>query len=218
MISRWLIFIWLGSKMPDYGRFCIQSFQEVNPSFEVMAIEEPDVENTKNEDLKDCMSLINSDGNNLYKRMVNRNFAKKHLSSTRTRQLTAISDAFRLYLLNKYGGIYLDLDTFPVKPFDDKLLSYKGFVPYYKKNRSDWFFIGLPPGFISKGMIHGYAFDSEIHRIVLLDRAYKIFKANLDTNVKKFFSCKLEHGSHVLPLSFFPEYYIDHFKIRSWKK
>lgn len=36
---------------------------------------------------------------------------------------TAMSDALRFYLLDTYGGIYLDCDTFPVKPFDDRLLN-----------------------------------------------------------------------------------------------
>ena len=37
---------------------------------------------------------------------------------------TMFSDVFRLYLLNKYGGIYLDLDIEWKKPFDDDILNH----------------------------------------------------------------------------------------------
>jgi hypothetical protein len=33
-----------------------------------------------------------------------------------------------LEIINTYGGIYLDLDTFPLKPFDDKLLQKEFFT------------------------------------------------------------------------------------------
>lgn len=62
--------------------------------------------------------MVYSENYNFYKHMVVRPWAKKHLVG-KVGHITAISDAFRFYLLNKYGGIYLDLDTFPVKPFDD---------------------------------------------------------------------------------------------------
>lgn len=34
-----------------------------------------------------------------------------------------LQESCRLYLLNKYGGIYLDMDALPVKPFDDYFLN-----------------------------------------------------------------------------------------------
>lgn len=40
---------------------------------------------------------------------------------------TAFSDAFRFYLVDTYGGIYVDCDTLPVKPFDTLLLKEKYF-------------------------------------------------------------------------------------------
>lgn len=64
------------------------------------------------------MSLVDSENYNFYKHMTARPWARKHLVGDIGR-ITAISDAFRFYVLNKYGGIYLDLDTFPVKSFDE---------------------------------------------------------------------------------------------------
>ena len=45
MIPKRLIFIWLGSEVPDYGKFCIDSFKKVNLDFETMLVHEPDMEN-----------------------------------------------------------------------------------------------------------------------------------------------------------------------------
>ena len=57
-------------------------------------------------------------------------------------------------MLDKYGGIYLDLYTFPVNPFDELLLSYSnGFVVNYKPNRYDIFFIGLAAGCVRSGLV-----------------------------------------------------------------
>lgn len=99
------------------------------------------------------MSFIHSENYNFYKYMVIRPWAKKHLISE-VGYITAISDAFRFYLLNKYGGIYLDMDTFPVKPFDDKLLSYEnGFTINYKPNISDIFFIGMNKGCVDDKLV-----------------------------------------------------------------
>lgn len=58
-------------------------------------------------------------------------------------------------ILNEYGGIYVDCDTFPIKPFDDRL-SCKNFIAQhdykigYGKNAKyvkyiDNYFIGIMP-------------------------------------------------------------------------
>jgi mannosyltransferase OCH1-like enzyme len=48
-------------------------------------------------------------------------------------------------LLNEYGGIYLDCDCFPIRPFDENILI-SDFIctRYYEKNfiRRDCFFMG----------------------------------------------------------------------------
>ena len=144
MIPRRLIFIWLGNELPDYGKFCIESFKKTNPSFEVMLVND-DPENPKNEDLIEVLKHINSDEPSFYKHMVTRGFAKKNYVSN-TGKRTGISDALRFWLLNKYGGIYLDLDTFPVKPFDDTLLSHEnGFAVNFYLDHYDHFFMGFNP-------------------------------------------------------------------------
>ena len=39
-----------------------------------------------------------------------------------------LSDIYRLKLVSEFGGLYVDCDTFPLKPFDDKLLQLKRFM------------------------------------------------------------------------------------------
>ena len=153
MIPKLLIFIWLGSEPPDYGKFCIDAFRKVNPEFEIMLVNEVDVEHPKNEDVKECMRLVYSKDYNIYKHMVERPWAKVHLKINKKANLAAYSDALRLYLLNKYGGIYLDLDTFPVKAFDEKLLSYEGFAVNHIQKRCDYFFLGFNKGCIDNRLI-----------------------------------------------------------------
>jgi len=57
-----------------------------------------------------------------------------------------IADYLRFNLLTKYGGIYCDLDCYPLKPFDDDILSEPFCVECnYKENGPDLFCIGNTP-------------------------------------------------------------------------
>lgn len=225
MIPKRLIFIWLGSEIPDYGKFCIENFKKVNSDFEIMLVYEPDMENIQNYDLKDCLSFVQSENYNFYKHMVVRPWAKKHLTS-KVGHITAISDAFRFYLLNKYGGIYLDLDTFPVKPFDDKLLSYEnGFAVNHVKKRCDYFFLGFNSGCVDCGRLLGYkqeyakgqVFSNEVHRVKYPEELVSKLKSNKLHIMEKFQKGTLQFGESLICKSW-PEYYIDHFRIGNWNK
>jgi mannosyltransferase OCH1-like enzyme len=48
-------------------------------------------------------------------------------------------DVLKFYLLDKYGGIFLDCDTFPVKPFDDILLQNEFFACRSLIGKTDFF-------------------------------------------------------------------------------
>lgn len=225
MISKRLIFIWLGSEVPDYGKFCMDAFKQVNPNFEIMLVHEPDMKNIQNQDLKDCISLVDGENYNFYKHMVVRPWAKKHLFGE-VGHITAISDAFRFYLLNKYGGIYLDLDTFPVKPFDDKLLSYEnGFTVNYRPNRYDIFFVGMNKGCVDSGLVrlpngkNEKCFDEKVHRILYYEKIWqRIYEAHCQDIKCKFFNCLLQIGECMYNSMLVPQYYVDHFRKNSWKQ
>ena len=225
MIPKRLFFIWLGSELPDYGKFCIQNFKQVNPDFEIMLVNEIDMEDIKNQDLKDCIQLIDSQEYNFYKHMVVRPFAKKYLYGSTAKDMTRLSDAFRFYLLNKYGGIYLDLDTFPVKAFDEQLLDNKGFAINHNEERCDYFFLGFESGCIDNRLIRykkaygkGQVFDySQVHKIKYPEKILHMFDQKKKMLSEKFVECKLQFGESILRSSW-PEYYVDHFRLGSWCK
>jgi len=56
---------------------------------------------------------------NLYYGLYNSEFLKKLRNAKQTDKNVAFSDILRFYILNRIGGIYCDLDTFPNKPFDE---------------------------------------------------------------------------------------------------
>jgi mannosyltransferase OCH1-like enzyme len=174
--------------------------------------------------LKDCIELVNSKQASIYKHLTTRNWTKKNLSS-KVGQLTALSDAFRFYLLNKYGGIYLDLDTFPVKPFDDKLLSYEnGFTVNYRPNRYDIFFVGMNKDCVDYGLVrlpndkNEKWFDEKVHRILYYEKIWqRIYESHCQDIKCKFFNCLLQIGECMYNSKLVPQYYVDHFRKEAWR-
>jgi hypothetical protein len=136
MIPKQLFFIWFGDNKPNYVDFAIKNFKNVNPDFNIELIYEKDPFKSNNKDIKECIELQN----NLYFNFINRNFCKRHFFDCKN---MILSDCFRFYLLKKYGGIYLDCDTFPNKPFDDELLNNKAFTcSFVVNNHADIYFMG----------------------------------------------------------------------------
>lgn len=224
MIPKRLIFIWLGPNVPDYGYFCMDNFKKINPDFEIMFVHIPNVNNSQNQDLLELQAILNSGQKTVYSYMFDRKFAQKHMQSE-LGKLTSLSDALRIYLLNKYGGIYLDLDTFPVKPFDEKLLSYEnGFVVNHKPKHCDYFFMGFQKNFINKNLITLYPkttvhlFDQRVHRVKYREIFAIIFKDKLKIQADRFYKLEYKFGETVFNPNFIYEYYIDHFRKESWKQ
>lgn len=84
--------VWLGGKIPDKYNFYIDTIKKTNPGWEHKLWTDNDIENFN---LKNITLF-----NNI------RNFGSK-------------SDIFRYEILEKFGGIYLDVDFYGVKSFDD---------------------------------------------------------------------------------------------------
>ena len=58
-------------------------------------------------------------------------------------------DILRLELLNLHGGLYVDCDTYPIKPFDDALLNHNKLCVNDKINDAlvkNNYFLGLQAG------------------------------------------------------------------------
>ena len=204
----------------------MDNFKKVNPDFEIMFIYEPDMNDIKNQDLKDFILGLYSSKQTFYNGILNRKWNSIHLMSD-VGNIVLLSDAFRFYILNKYGGIYLDLDTFPVKPFDEYLMNSNGFSCYISnKWKCDIFFMGFNSGCVDNNLIfidcqgNGISFASSINRIC--DISYKIYKNKslqhiVDIQKKKFEQCK-----YPCPLlrqhEKYKQYYLDHFRCNTWTK
>lgn len=111
MIPKNIFFIWLGDEKPKYVDFAVNSFRNVNSDFNVELLEWKiaDIEDPKDNLLKESVEEAIK------------------LNRKDRRFVQAVANIYRYTVLREYGGIYLDCDTFPIKPFDDSLLSFSEF-------------------------------------------------------------------------------------------
>lgn len=225
MIPKILHFIWFGRHIPKYVQFSIGAFQKVNSDFkihfvyrDIKTVEEiiDDKEKCKNDDdvlLRRCgLSILNQD--ELYINTVN------HCKKSKLKFIQILLDIYRLDILNYYGGIYLDCDTFPVKKFDQQLMSNNSFIVtrHYNENIivNDNYFMGCQKNVDSFDRVlwETYKNDSASSIIKIL-QTQKGWNNNIKflINKKKFFECKLHIGEY----SFSKDFYIDHYSSQSWK-
>lgn len=132
MIPKILHFIWFGRK-PKYVDYCIDAFRKMNPSFQINLMWNLNVYA-----YEDLMEDINTCSGK-YKRAI------EYCKKLRIEDEQILSDILRLVLLNISGGIYLDCDCFPLRPFDDDLLKEDFVVTrYYSRDfiGRDCFFMG----------------------------------------------------------------------------
>ena len=139
MINKRLFFIWLGDCLPSYVDFAISSFKKINPTFDVQFIRfklcqikhiylSRCCKNEIEKLLLRSIDIMLDDNNVAYRKMID---GQKIFYATYGKDIRAIqllSDIFRFELINKYGGIYIDCDTFPIRPFDDDLLNKECFI------------------------------------------------------------------------------------------
>lgn len=212
MIPKQLFFIWVGDTVPKYADFCVDTFSKVNPDFKINFLKYTvdDIENldSKNvtefdNEVKNCITFIRKK-NIAYTNLI------RHYIIDRRKFCQILVNILRLELLNKYGGIYLDCDTFPLKPFDDSILNLENFCAYsFRKSDccriKNCNFIGKT---LSNKHIYAYWMYSNF---LLVDK----YKYNEDPNWKnrrqQFFECKLEYNKENC------EQYIDHFYDGTWK-
>lgn len=91
-------------------------YKKINIEFNVHVITELNPQNSSNRDVRVCLDYI-SKNNNKYAEIFNYIYA-----TDEDRYNIALSESFRCFLIDKYGGIYVDCDTFPVMRFTNKLL------------------------------------------------------------------------------------------------
>lgn len=206
MIEKKIFFSWIGD-IRDFVYFSTEIFQKINSDFEVVFkhftvqyLE--DIFNTK--DLKNLSTedkFIKFISNITYKRL------STHVFKYPRPFIMLFNDYYRVFLLKKYGGIYLDCDTFPIKPFDDKLLSKEYFWSQRKISQDQ------KKPYVESNFFGTIKNRDDNLKFKLLPCIHEYRKTNELQN--KFYSCNLKYGEYYGD----PEKnYIDHYGCGSWKK
>ena len=199
MIPKNLFFVWFGNEIPKYVFNVINTFKFVNPDFDVKFIHKTvdQIENIyyKNIIKDEYDKILTWHVKHSYNRIINE---KKKMPF-----LMDLYDTFRFGLLCKYGGVFLDCDMFPVKPFDDDLLNCDFFKMkriHYGKEYIEGGFCGcVKNSKLSRPKVVGCIRDTEL----------------LTNDLKnKFFNCTLKYGEHYS--SDTDGNYVEHYGNNTW--
>ncbi|NRB59416.1 MAG: glycosyl transferase [Winogradskyella sp.] len=108
MIPKIIHYCWFGGKpKSEIALKCIESWQKYAPDFEIKEWNEDNTKQFHNKFYKDAY---------------------------RKKRYAFVADVIRVSVLNKYGGIYMDLDMLLLKPLDH-ILAYKFFSGYEVEDR-----------------------------------------------------------------------------------
>ena len=226
-IPKNIFFIWIGEKIPAYAKNAIIAFKQVNPAFQIYFKYFKNIQQSNDAEFNFCINCFldalnkafNDKTDIIYKKLytwyswqlhlmgkfINYDKTKKYTIFDITAKMYAhITDGYRFYLLYKYGGIYLDCDTFPVKPFDTELLNSGEF-----RAEHDIYFLGSHINnyflFIKPDNWETNAEKTDIFQTKIGDKySYE--------DAKLFFSGKLKYNFY----DYGKNYYIHHFCNRSW--
>ena len=161
MIPKILHFIWIGNKkMPEYAKATIEKFKQLNKDFDINIVNYDNCYEHLCDYLHNDQLFFNAFIKALNDKRSTIDTLQKFLTTCNYNQAdfqklffdncnifyniyVTIADYLRFDLLTKYGGIYCDLDCYPLKSFDDNILSEPFCVECnYKENCHDLFCIG----------------------------------------------------------------------------
>lgn len=115
MIPKIIHYIWLGGKpLPELAEQCVASWQKYMPDWQIMRWDEITLQ--KSNCWLDQMPLY------VQQAYVARKFA-------------FVSDYIRLWALEQFGGLYMDVDFLVFRPFDDLMGKYPAFAGYEGSKR-----------------------------------------------------------------------------------
>lgn len=235
--------LWFGSANNCFHNFSNTTFKAVNPDYNVHNIVIDDPFKSNDIDVQNCLDRC-LDPKSYYAQFCSTAHWKKLTSGgygTEDIELCkkiGFSDVFRFYLMNKYGGIYLDSDTFPVRKFDDNLLKQSFTVSIRKGNYlfRDSFFTGAKIGFFDNLIKEmNYQYDSQksikyYERILFnyvdplsfykfqFDPIFTHFKLKecFLNNTLKFSTPVYSNDMLINSMNRSENYYIDHFFVKTW--
>lgn len=224
MIQKNIFFIWLGNIIPKYVLLAVQAFKTANPSFKINFIHKTihDIENCiiKN-DIDRCLAIsINIVLGKYaipqhYKRYLDN---QKKIYGNNVRFIQLLSDIFRIQLINSLGGIYLDCDTFPNKPFDNQLLEYDFCVSRHYNNfisQDNYFFGSKKKNNINDFLIPIPYAQTNIQKYKLICQTIPQIQTNIKFIFQKslFYKLKLKYKQNL----FNDTFYINHYCHENWK-
>jgi hypothetical protein len=115
MIPKIIHYIWLGGKpLPELAEQCIASWQKYMPDWQIMRWDETMLQ--KSNCRLEQMPLY-----------VQQAYA--------ARKFAFVSDYVRLWALEQYGGLYMDVDFLVFRPFDELMDKYPAFAGYEGSKR-----------------------------------------------------------------------------------
>ena len=212
-IPKNLFMVWLGDEVPDYVAFSMSAYKQANPEFNVklahftiMQLEDIYAGKLLCKDDQIMADAINK----ILKQNDDDAYVKffKHqlpVYGNMVRFVQILSDIYRMRLVSEYGGIYVDCDTFPLKPFDQKLLETKSFMVYrhYRDGGigDDNYFFGSIPGLPAN------------EHVKLLQTTLKTYSSLQYMQRKvKFFNMSLKYAPYLDQ-----PFYIEHYCDGNWK-
>lgn len=197
MIPKIIHYCWFGNgKMPELVEQCIASWCEYMPRWEFKLWTEISLSQTLSplEGGKGCWLV------HMPKYVQEAYAAKKY---------AFVSDYIRLWALEQYGGLYMDVDFLVYRPFDDLMNQYDAFAGYEGSKRNP----------VMMGVIAAKAHHPWIQGMLrtYVDRAFVLTDGSLDMtpNTGYFLEWMLERGFvnngkeqdfmgvHVLPVEYF---------------
>lgn len=221
-IPKNLFMIWIGDHVPNYVQFSISAYKHANPSFNIQLVsytikQLEDIYAGKLATIYDKLlndaifDILNK--NEKYKNILNKTYMYilQHQETFYVKEIRFIQllcDIYRLKLVQELGGIYVDCDTFPLKPFDDQLLQLGSFIVKRHYNNSssinvedDNYFLGAAKG-------------ASIQNCAKLLQTNNKWWSNIQylINKKKFYSLNLKYTEH-----FGQPNYIEHYFDGNWK-
>lgn len=222
MIPKQLFMIWFGDNIPNYVQFSINAYKEANPDFIVKLIyfsikNIEDIYNGKINSIYDKMlnevifDILNK--NEKYKNILNKTYMyilqhQEVFYGKEIRFIQLLSDIYRLRIIQEFGGIYVDCDTFPLKPFDNQLLQLGSFIVnrHYNNNASN--------NVADDNYFFGSISNSNIQNSIKLLQTNDKWWSNIQylINKKKFYELKFKYVQQFNQLN-----YIEHYFDGNWK-
>lgn len=216
MQKKNIFLVWLGNRVPMHAQFAYESYRTLNLSANTFFVHKTidQIENGKPIDkidriLKDSCEIILNRNQSIRPYIDN----QLKLYGKNARFIQVLSDVFRVILVQKLGGIYVDCDTFPVKSFDDRLLSQPFCVLSHQSASTeahiDNYFFGMP----KKSSFVPY--DSSRQNMHLIEQTFYGQQSSID-----YYARKMKFKKGMLSQKDFPKdfpFYIEHYPSQNWK-